>query len=427
MAVTGTLFVTAALFRGREVSSVRLMRFVAPVGTAIGTLLVGLPFSAGHEGVAIASILGSLMTGVCSAWLWIMWGEFYGRIDAELAEAVVPASGAIVIVCLFFISYIRGPVAGVVIALLPVVSGLLLVLALSDGRAEERTPQLPLEERSGSWVDLLRIGVGSIAIFSSTAFVRAIVPVLDPALAGRDSMTATVIGSAFAVAVSLSTVFFSRRLNAVGIYRWMLPPMVISLALLAVGSHAAYVVSYTLATVATFGTDIVLWIYFSGLVHKGYSAPAVTFGVGRGFIQAGVMVGSLLGIQAVQWLAAGTMTVIAVALSQICVLVTIIVYVLGQQDRMERVILPAGHDSRSAEPGGAGLYAELAGARGLSPRETEILVYLASGRSIPYIREKLVLSKNTIETHAKHLYRKLGVHSRQELIDFVEEYKSPRP
>lgn len=55
----------------------------------------------------------------------------------------------------------------------------------------------------------------------------------------------------------------------------------------------------------------------------------------------------------------------------------------------------------------------------LTPREVEVFDLLARGRSIPYIRDALVISKETAATHAKHVYAKLGVHSRQELIDLV--------
>jgi len=58
--------------------------------------------------------------------------------------------------------------------------------------------------------------------------------------------------------------------------------------------------------------------------------------------------------------------------------------------------------------------------RNLSSREREVLGYLVRGRSQPYIREELMLSKNTVATHVKHIYQKLDVHSRQELLDFVE-------
>lgn len=58
---------------------------------------------------------------------------------------------------------------------------------------------------------------------------------------------------------------------------------------------------------------------------------------------------------------------------------------------------------------------------GLTPRETEMLILLAKGRDGKFIAEKYVLSYQTVKTHIKHLYAKLGVHSRQELIDLTDQ------
>lgn len=65
-------------------------------------------------------------------------------------------------------------------------------------------------------------------------------------------------------------------------------------------------------------------------------------------------------------------------------------------------------------------FTALALAHGLTSREIEICLLLAQGRSRPYIREKLVISKSTVDTHARHAYAKLGIHSNQELIDLFE-------
>ena len=56
----------------------------------------------------------------------------------------------------------------------------------------------------------------------------------------------------------------------------------------------------------------------------------------------------------------------------------------------------------------------------LTPRETEVCALLARGRNAQAIQEKLVVSRNTVKTHVKNVYGKLGVHSQQELIDLVE-------
>ncbi|OUO89708.1 hypothetical protein B5F40_09975 [Gordonibacter sp. An230] len=62
----------------------------------------------------------------------------------------------------------------------------------------------------------------------------------------------------------------------------------------------------------------------------------------------------------------------------------------------------------------------------LSPRETDVLVAFAHGRNVSYLAERLCLSPNTIRTHSKTLYAKLGVHSKQELLNLVDEVEQPR-
>lgn len=58
----------------------------------------------------------------------------------------------------------------------------------------------------------------------------------------------------------------------------------------------------------------------------------------------------------------------------------------------------------------------------LTDRETEIMEYLARGRSMRAVAEELVVSENTIRTHAKRIYAKLSVHKRKELQDLIEGF-----
>lgn len=62
---------------------------------------------------------------------------------------------------------------------------------------------------------------------------------------------------------------------------------------------------------------------------------------------------------------------------------------------------------------------ELAGRYFLSTREVDILGLLVAGRSGPYIADRLCISANTVKTHIRHIYTKLDVHDRQELLDLV--------
>lgn len=77
--------------------------------------------------------------------------------------------------------------------------------------------------------------------------------------------------------------------------------------------------------------------------------------------------------------------------------------------------------------GGAdALFAKIASDHQLTVREREITEYLARGRNKRVISQELGLSEETVKTHMGNVYRKLGVHSQQELIDLVEAERASR-
>ena len=67
----------------------------------------------------------------------------------------------------------------------------------------------------------------------------------------------------------------------------------------------------------------------------------------------------------------------------------------------------------------------LAAERGLSPREREVLYYLGRGYNHGYVAEKLYISENTVRTHVRHIYAKLAINSREELLAMIDD-ETPR-
>ena len=65
--------------------------------------------------------------------------------------------------------------------------------------------------------------------------------------------------------------------------------------------------------------------------------------------------------------------------------------------------------------------AALGAAHGLTEREIEVLGYLGRGRSRTFIAEALLISESTVKAHTTHLYRKLGVAGKQELLSLLEQ------
>ena len=70
------------------------------------------------------------------------------------------------------------------------------------------------------------------------------------------------------------------------------------------------------------------------------------------------------------------------------------------------------------------LCAALAEERNLSAREGEILPYIARGHRPAYVADVLCISEHTVRTHLRNIYRKLGVGSREELIQLIESVQS---
>ena len=81
---------------------------------------------------------------------------------------------------------------------------------------------------------------------------------------------------------------------------------------------------------------------------------------------------------------------------------------------------PASPDAPDGSSRDASLRArDIAARHGLTNREEEVLCLLLTGRTTAYISEALCISRNTANTHIRHLYRKVGIHDRQELLDYA--------
>ena len=63
--------------------------------------------------------------------------------------------------------------------------------------------------------------------------------------------------------------------------------------------------------------------------------------------------------------------------------------------------------------------AAVAREHGLSPRERDVLCLMAQGKSGSSIQEELGIAASTVKTHTQHIYTKLGVGDRQELMGLL--------
>lgn len=84
---------------------------------------------------------------------------------------------------------------------------------------------------------------------------------------------------------------------------------------------------------------------------------------------------------------------------------------------------PPSHDGNPESTDEEGDYArrceKLAESFSLSPREKEIATYLGRGHTCSYVAKALVISESTVYTHARNIYRKVGIQSKEDLIQIL--------
>lgn len=230
--------------------------------------------------------------------------------------------------------------------------------------------------------------------------------------------------------------------------------------------------------------EALMWIFFGELAQRFRLSPIFVFGLGRGLIALAILLGSMLPIMASTWtsllpfgengLVISILLIMVVAYALLpdereieaivipCPLVasmsndlTLTAPCLGKTGTAEsdddpHTDHPVGSSENGtregatnqppavtglsqptvSEAGGEG--ARIRGGRFrakceavantylLSRRETEVMFFLAKGHNSAYIQEKLYISEGTAKTHIRHIYRKLNVHTQQELMRLVE-------
>ena len=160
-------------------------------------------------------------------------------------------------------------------------------------------------------------------------------------------------------------------------------------------------------------------------LRETFALPAWMPGGVLGLFAVTLALGALLGWLALQRPAGGTDATVPTVAS---VLVVIIVTVYGlSSDRIwvARDLKRTHGQDELDHAGGVWKVAcsAVADEFGLTQREQEVFVLLAKGRNAAYIEKTLVISNHTVKSHMLNIYKKLGIHSLQELIDLVESRK----
>ena len=406
---------------------------------AVGTALI--PFCFGSSPIQLAlTAAAALLTGLAIGFFNVAWCQaFVHRGNAvDFILSIVTSSVAIYVLTNLAYTPAVSPLVMLVLSVaMPVVSALLLNLNRSADHGGERIV-VPIDARPRRSY-LLRLCVGIFAISLADEFMR------NYYLEGTDlsfySSQINLLILVFKIVVSIMTVTAIRRMQYEEfsfLYRASFMLALIA-ALLLPFAEAAGPVGYALANCGAFVFKLTVFLVCLEYCARGASA-ALTFCIVRGVWSLDLLLGS--GLYAINDHLAGVgidpgiltiVLVVAVAAAYLFVFSSggngsldllspeahpVPSTTAGAENPSEGGSLQPGADPR---PDTDAVCTALAAGANLSPREADVLHLLARGRTTARIQDELGISANTVNTHVRHVFQKLGVHSRQELLDVVEK------
>lgn len=414
--------------------------------------------------------LAGLLSSLGSAAFVVSWGIHYSRLDMQRIERSATLSLIVEYACFVLVLVLPQALSVVFVTCLPLVAFVFLKVAMRATTYQESRGQEGCDALGrAAALDMgrfVQLGLGIVGTSAAVSLFWSLVGGGSIQLSS-DLFAASVLSSTvIAVLLFLYLANFSRALNLGTLYRFVLPLVAIAFALVIAFDSDLALISSMLIFAAQALMELLTFVYFAELAQRNAYSPYKVFGLGRFFLDIGFLIGSLCVQASAGFLeSSGSCDgVLAIALAAYIVLVMISISTQGQlmftfqgQGAAADDVLAAGEQADkglsagtslesapadeaaagdadgAAGEGGAEAEGErpvdgftaacdrIAGEHGLTKREREVLHYLAQGYSLPYIRNELYIAQSTIDTHVRHIYQKLGIHSKEELITMVHQ------
>lgn len=397
-----------APFMGKRVAFV-----VAGGSTAAGTVLmpVGLQLVSGGAALGVFAV-GACCAAFGNALLLIMWGELWSALATGRVGRHLYASYTFAFV-LFFIIYNLPPwMAVAVTALMSVVSAFILSACRNEPRREPSV--IPLD-------------IKTIPVFRLLAciFIISLIWGLSQGLVGAFAVgdeyfmaKSLLLAGAGIAAITLSMMVSQAPSEAATLYRPVIPAMVIGLVLLLLKPSLYPFLGSGLIIMGVYCLDMLMMLVSTDVAFRGRVSVAMSFGLTILVARCGTLVGSLGadGLQGmVRWSDALRTDVLLLSVLALAI-IGMLFFTIADVQRLYVTPRLQKTDASLEEK-----CAAIARMCHLTNRESEVIVLLARGRSVPYIGEELHIAQGTAKHHVSNIYRKVGVADRQGLLDAIEQ------
>lgn len=430
----------------RFVKPERLVSVPTKVGVAVIMSSSTVLFIIGDAyGISTAFFAGSVFTGISSGIMIQQWIYAYRRLGIKITVCSLPALMAMSICVCLTVMYLPKAVTLGMTALMPIISEIMFHHVRLDLLPEYDIDYGPRNKPANFILLLLPISLYSLAtgfldfyssegaytyiFYALIAFVTMAVAILFALITSGQTVTQTVLlPLAFLVVAGVPSVSLS--------------PYVPAAQFISIGELGQEVVVFTIVTafseffslngLKTFAlakTCLVVFNSFGWYAAQALEGTLTTLG----HSQLSLFV-LLAGVEAL----AVSMTIFVVKAQKDVVresAETEIVQAISSASTSSSNEKANAHESvckrapeqlgTNAEANGFDLRCQKASNTfGLSQREQDVFLLLARGFSNSRIQQELYIAQGTVNYHTRNIYAKLGVHSKQELIDLVASFSA---
>ena len=431
--------------------------FFVPIGGPLGTFIL---------------LFAGLATGIGSSLMVVLWGTAFARYEFSTIILNTAVSVAIGIGLYMVLTHLVPPFcSGIITGIFPIAEVFILwrLTPIPYYRRREIPIFHPLTVKPAQF--LVRLLIPTAIFGFALGVLRTVAS--NIVLPAADLTMLLVMGAAACLGmfIIIATIFISKNEGHWDLlFRALLPFIALgAIALPFLGSPGSLLAC--LALIAGYMCfEALMWIFFADLAQEFRLSPIFVFGTGRGTLALASLFGTVFAMTPVgdiHHMGAG----IDYGSAALLVLFALIVgYALSPRQREVKAIVVAPIEGVNVDQGTEKLKKHIAAlderdaaataakepapvteepeqtpqdaeegrrAKGrfhsqceaiadrylLSRRETEVMFLLAKGHNAAFIQDQLCISKSTAKTHINHIYRKLDIHTQQELLNMVEAAK----
>ncbi|HIW75537.1 MULTISPECIES: helix-turn-helix transcriptional regulator [Gordonibacter] len=391
----------------------RYLFFCLPLVASFGTMAFAVACQQTFFPPEVVALSGIIVAGAGYTWFTCLFCGMLAQTQCmRYAIGSIVASLALktVLVQLFTGVLSASAQVGLAIALPLIITGFAFVAERGEETRTDKDEWRPMEDGSTAYRSIVPQIIVAVLVVATTRVMTPLGFFGDPLnlFSGAFSAAVGSVGVG-AVLVALSYVLLEKRTKSRLSKRFMPAFLVIIFAYFLSATSASYQ-GMLAATTEVFITAIealshaLFWTIMVTTIRLKEASPFRVVGLAAGLYDA------ISIIWVVFFFSLGVVNN-AVIIVVAFVIVMLVVWLTDRNDQESSEVVPPDLmvDRR----------AEIAKAHGLSPRETEVFMMLAQGRSRTYISDELVVSEGTVKTHISHIYTKLGVHGRQEMFDLL--------